>query len=91
MQRGSDTADSGKQVRNQLGTPGVATSFLRGAQIFKTVSNSFQLCSTHFFTGAKNFVGGLLPPGYGPGGKPRIVVYCVKRSMSKSAAVLPQV
>jgi len=34
MQRDSDTADSGKQVRNQLWTPGVAKSFLRGAQIF---------------------------------------------------------
>jgi len=31
------------QPRNQLGTPGVAKSFLRGSQIFQTMSNSLQL------------------------------------------------
>jgi len=36
------------QARNQLGTPGVAKSFLRRAQIFQTMSNSFQLCQTDF-------------------------------------------
>ena len=41
------------QARNQLGTPGVAKSFLRGAQIFQTMSNSFQLCPTDFSRGRK--------------------------------------
>jgi len=35
-----------RQARNQLGTPGGAKSFLRGAQIFK-------LCPTHLSRGAK--------------------------------------
>jgi len=40
-----------------------------GDQIFKSMSNSFKLCPTHFFRGAKNFVEGeapMCPPGYGP-------------------------
>jgi len=53
------------QIRNQLGTPGAATSFLRGAQIFKLcpiVSNY----ALHIFPwGAKNFPGVPLPPSYG--------------------------
>ena len=32
-------------------------SFLRGAQIFQTMSNSFQLCPTHFSWGTKTFAG----------------------------------
>jgi len=40
------------QARNQLGTPGGAKSFLRGAKIFK-------LCPTHFSRGAKILVTGL--------------------------------
>jgi len=60
-----------KQARNQLGTPGVAKSFLRGPQIFQTISTSFQLCPTYFSRGggAKRFAwGGFAPflPGYGP-------------------------
>jgi len=39
------------QACNQLGTPGGAKSFPRGAQIFKTMSNSFKLCPTHFSGG----------------------------------------
>jgi len=39
------------QTRNHLGTPGVAKSFLRGDQIFQTMSNSFQLCPTDFCRG----------------------------------------
>ena len=34
---------SWRQARNQLGTAGGAKSFLRGAQIFWTISNSFKL------------------------------------------------
>jgi len=43
------------QIRNQLGTPGAATSFLRGAQIFK-------LCPTHFSMGSEKFSRGASPP-----------------------------
>jgi len=39
--------------RNQLGTPGGAKSFLRGAQNFQTMSNSFKLCPTQFSRGDK--------------------------------------
>jgi len=46
------------QARNQLGTPGVAKSFLRGAQLFKTMSNNFQLCPTHFSWGGEQFCRG---------------------------------
>jgi len=44
-------------------------SFLRGAQIFQTMSNSFQLRPTDFPGGAKKFSGEdspPFPPGYGP-------------------------
>jgi len=44
------------QARNQLGTPGVAKSFLRRAQIFLTMSNSFQLCSAHFPGGRRKIL-----------------------------------
>jgi len=36
------------QACNQLGTPGVAKSSLRWAQIFQIMSNSFQLYPTDF-------------------------------------------
>ena len=39
------------QARNQLGTPGGAKSFLRGAQIFWTMPNTFKRCKTHFSWG----------------------------------------
>jgi len=55
------------QGRNQLGAPGGTKSFLRGAQISWTMSNSFKRCSTHFSREAKNFRGGGFdPPSYGP-------------------------
>ena len=41
------------QARNQLGTPGGAKSFLRGGQIFSTMSNCFKLCPAHFYRGEK--------------------------------------
>jgi len=50
------------QARNQLETPGVAKSFLRGAQIFQTMSNSFQLCPTDFSRGGEEFCRGRSPP-----------------------------
>ena len=58
------------QASNQLGTPGGAKSFLRGAEIFWTMSNIFKLCPTHFFQnisnkfsrGAKIFLGALRSP-----------------------------
>ena len=55
-----------RQARYQLGTPGGAKSFPRGAQIFWTMSNIIKLCPTHFSSGAKSFSMGLRPPGYGP-------------------------
>jgi len=58
------------QARNQLMTPGGAKSFLKGAQIFLTVSNSFRLCPTLFSRGGEKFSRGdsrpLRPPNYGP-------------------------
>ena len=58
----------GKQARNQLETPGGAKSFLREAQIFQTMSNTF------FQGGEKTFRGAppclcAPTPGYGPVGK----------------------
>jgi len=50
------------QARNQLGTSGGAKSFLRGAQNFWTVSNSFRLCPTHYSRGGEKFsTGGFTP------------------------------
>jgi len=43
------------QARNQLGRPRGAMSFLRGTQIFLTMSNSFKPCPTHFYRGEKIF------------------------------------
>jgi len=60
-----------RQARNQLGAPRGAKSFLRGAQIFCTVSNRFELCPRHFSRWGEKFLAGaspiLRPPGYGPG------------------------
>jgi len=39
------------QARNKLGTPEGAKKFVRGAQIFWTMSNSFKLYATHFSRG----------------------------------------
>ena len=50
------------QVRNQLRTPGGAKSFLRGAQIFWTVSNSFKLCPTNFSREGEYFSRGAFSP-----------------------------
>jgi len=36
-----------RQARSQLGTPGWAKSFLRGAQIFEPMSINFELFPTH--------------------------------------------
>jgi len=57
------------QARNQLGTPAAAKSFLRGARIFWTMSNSFQRYAQHIFPGeANNFArGASLPPAYALG------------------------
>jgi len=44
-----------QQDRKQLGTPGRAKSFLRGAQMFWTMSNGFKICSAHFSRGGKKF------------------------------------
>jgi len=62
----------GRQARHQLGTPGGAKSFLRGAQNLKLcpiVSNYIQ----HIFPGGgENFsraLPPLRPPAYGPGGR----------------------
>ena len=50
------------QARNQRSTPGEAKSFLRGAQIFWTMSNSFKRCPTHFSRGGEKFPRVLWPP-----------------------------
>ena len=51
------------QARNQLGTPRVAKSFLRGAHIFQIMSNNFQLCPTDFsLQGGENVWGGGFDP-----------------------------
>ena len=41
------------QARNQLWTPGGAKRFLRGAHIFRTISNTFKLRPTHFSRGGR--------------------------------------
>jgi len=58
------------QARNQLGTPGGAKSFPRGAQIFGTMSNVFKRRPTHFSRGGEKFLGGNLPPCVPPGYEP---------------------
>jgi len=50
------------QARNQLGSPGGAKSFLRGALIFYTRSNSLKLCPTHFSRGGEKSLGVFAPP-----------------------------
>ena len=58
----ANPSDGFAQARNQLGTPGLAKSFLRGAQIFQTMSNSFQLCPKCFSRVQKRFAGGGFAP-----------------------------
>jgi len=56
------------QARNQLRTPEVAKSFLKGAHIFQTMSNSFQLYPKDFSLGGRKGLQGrlrTLSPGYG--------------------------
>jgi len=60
-----------RQASNQLGTPGGAKSFLRGAQTFWTMSKIFKLYPTHFSREGENFSRGgfrlpCAPSGYGP-------------------------
>jgi len=55
-----------RQARNQLGTPGGAKSFPRGAQILWTMYNILKLCPTHFSRGDQKFSRGAAPPGYRP-------------------------
>jgi len=63
-QQGKYNFLTSRQVRNRLGTPGVSKSFLKGAQIFQSVSNSFKLCPKRFFQGwQKVLQGWLLPLG----------------------------
>jgi len=57
------------QARNQLGTPGVAKSFLTGAKFFKLCPIIFNYGQQIFPWGEKKFVGEASPPfspGYGP-------------------------
>jgi len=49
------------QARNQLGTPGGAKSFLRGAPIFWAMSNIFKLYPTHFSRGGEKYSTGASP------------------------------
>ena len=49
----TDTWGTTDQARIQLGTLGVVKRCLRGAQIFQTMSNSFQLYPTYFFEGGR--------------------------------------
>jgi len=48
-----------EQARNHFGTPGMAKSFLRGAQVFK-------LCPISVNYAQHIFQGGRSSPGYGP-------------------------
>ena len=63
--------ESKVQARNQLGHQGGAKSFLRVAQIFESMSNTFKLCPTYFYRWCEKILGGALPlrppPGCGPG------------------------
>ena len=45
-----------KQARNQLGTPGGAKSFLRGVQVFYTISNTFFQMGRKKFEGVSPFL-----------------------------------
>jgi len=47
-------SETSHQARNQLGTPGGRRVFLRGAQIFWSMSYSFKLCPPHFSRGEKS-------------------------------------
>jgi len=50
-----DQYTTATQARNQLASPGGAKSFLRGVQIFWTMSNNFKRCPIHFSKGVENF------------------------------------
>jgi len=50
------------QARNQLGTPGGAKSFPKGAQIFWNMSNSFKIYPTNFSKGGKKISRGGFAP-----------------------------
>jgi len=50
------------QARNQLGPPGGAKGFLRGAQIFKTMSNGFELVPAHCSNGGEKYCKGAQSP-----------------------------
>jgi len=52
----------GRPVTSLLGISEATKSFLRGAQIFWTASNSFKLCPTHFSRRGENFSRGTSPP-----------------------------
>jgi len=56
------------QVRNQLGSPGGAQSFLRRVQIFWTTSDNFNRCPIHFSRGDETFS----RRGYGPPALPLV-------------------
>jgi len=51
----NETKRSNTQARNQLGTPGGANDFLRGAQIFFNYVQYFQAISNTFFQEGQNF------------------------------------
>ena len=94
--------NSGCQTRNQLGIPGEAESFLRGTQMFQTLSNTFFLSNSFLFF--LNYVKHIFPGGtkHFVGGFATLVtdlvtalviavrhvgLYCVKRSMSACVAI----
>jgi len=62
----SPRQDVSSQARNQLGSLGGLKTFLRGGQIFWTMSNNFKRCPIHFSRGAKKISRGgfvsLRPP-----------------------------
>jgi len=65
----SNPSDGFAQARNQLGIPGGAKSFLRGAQFFYLCPIVFNFVQ-HIFPGGQTFFYGdlrpLIPPIYGP-------------------------
>jgi len=72
------------QARNQLGTPGGAKSFLRGSQIFWTMSNNFKRCPMNFSREGENFSrGSFAPPGYGPASMPSNCSVAVLRAKER--------
>jgi len=59
------------QPRDQRGTPG-GEGFLRGAQIFWTMSKIVKLYPTHFSRGRLGLRPTCSPAGYGPGHNPKV-------------------